>query len=975
MLGVRSAGAAQRGDAAARLARGLRTSAAACKKAGYGKLGVLGKKQAEPKQVELPKLDLEEMLGKATGVRVHNPLLEIERAERAVERKRKEEIVEKQKRYIPATPGSRPLPLMHEYLCQRDEFLEARHGIESTPTQRFQKRNGADPQPQHDVSWLFRTLPSPSAQKTTMKVCPGEFEFPSVSIPYTFYLGYLELYVRALHSVPTAEAAKYYDDFFVIIKAIRQRPKVHTSVSKTTQFKDLVMRYLLLCGLNRLALLAAIMLVPKTIPAVLSRWSVMRLIGLPELWSPLASQAKQIEGGVSEGNANLTLEYHYNVLVHSCVGYYYERPEITMTDTELVGLVRCVEARRLCTDLKDMLVPVIRRCAAGLPDGLSDIDTVELSNEREAAACRVSELQAGARYALALVRVAGVEAGLQFLRTMADMPARPVPGLQGTTADVARAIIAAGEAAGSGAAGVMEEMLAIVSKNAVEDPVEMCQPGSMTTLLVKRIAAEAKGAKMAEAKSTKAAEAKDAGIAEARATGTVDALTRLLCALASRVRPAAATAVIQKLDQQKHTSAALRWVGDNFQRLDRAAQDAAIGWVVEKLQARRDLVTAFIRDYAMGAPLAAAQFGHVLTRRLWDQEADRRFVQTRVFGEVLRSRQMPALGVTLVSAALGPDTPVLSPFGPQSLGERSRATARLLAQIAQKTTPDVPLLMPYLFKVAGSLQARETEAVLWREVLRRGLRPDWRMLQTAISLRMSRGYGREQALELIGEAIRQTPIVQDSAQDAAQDTAQDTVQDAVQDAVQGITQETGPTLPTDSSALYMAILDGLNKSGNMAAFEVLAEHLLDSGRLSSRTFGALASSWLDAVGRQKGATSDDVQQAWAGLKSRTGAEAAYALNRNHYHSAIEAFVRVGDVEAAWAVVRTEMRAAGLEPDVKTLYTLASPLASNMQLWAQGKAMVARFAEHYPRVAEQAAADKSNTLTVKALLRQALDARE
>ncbi|KAJ2764066.1 hypothetical protein IWQ56_004626 [Coemansia nantahalensis] len=219
------------------------------------------------------------------------------------------------------------------------------------------------------------------------------------------------------------------------------------------------------------------------------------------------------------------------------------------------------------------------------------------------------------------------------------------------------------------------------------------------------------------------------------------------------------------------------------------------------------------------------------------------------------------------------------------------------------------------------------------------------MLQAALSLRLGgggAGAGHEQAVELVEHALREYPAVG------------------------------GARLAPAASAMYMTILNGLNRGGKGAAFDMLAEYLLKSGQLDTRTFGALVSAWLDAIGRRPGATCTDVQRTWDTLQSHAASMTpAYELNRNHYHSAIEAYVRLGDVAAAWNVIRTAMRDAGLAPDLDTFYTLASPLASNTALWAVGKSTVANFNTHYPDVVNAALADKTNTLVVKALLHQAI----
>ncbi|KAJ1932711.1 hypothetical protein EC988_009364 [Linderina pennispora] len=239
-----------------------------------------------------------------------------------------------------------------------------------------------------------------------------------------------------------------------------------------------------------------------------------------------------------------------------------------------------------------------------------------------------------------------------------------------------------------------------------------------------------------------------------------------------------------------------------------------------------------------------------------------------------------------------------------------------------------PNLLSYLFRAALSLQATGAERLLRKEMLRHGLMPDLHTLQAMMSLRLTLRYQLDTAVLIIERVLRDVPM-------------------------------------ESAWSVYMAMLDGLNRAAMPGAVEDLAIYLLDHADLTLRTFGALASVWLDTTGFNPQASTDDVRRVWNILASQT----RFTLNRNHYHAVIEACVRKGDVNAAWNIIQVEMRE--VRPDLQTFYTLVSPLAKNSKLWPIGKAAVAKFNAAHPEIVRSAMEDKTNTIKVKALLHFAL----
>ncbi|PIA13390.1 hypothetical protein COEREDRAFT_83506 [Coemansia reversa NRRL 1564] len=623
------------------------------------------------------------------------------------------------------------------------------------------------------------------------------------------------------------------------------------------------------------------------------------------------------------------------MVVHFILNYFYEMRTATMTDYEIFGLIRCAHARLLSNDLKDLLPFVIRR----LHDGhmvLPVEDKLELFYTPNVAEMRLDNLQLFTRYALALLRTVNLDACLKFLHTVTSMPAKSCDVVAANTQEVAKAIIKLSEASGD-PSKVLTDVLRTLSRNTFENSISKRDLSELRYHLISDIVNYT-----IKPESWKISEA----------------LTQLLSTLESSLQPGTAIKIILRLEQ-RDVPKALAWAAMNMHLFNYATKSSVVKWVSNVLAQHRENVAQFFLHYPTEySAVSAAQFAHVICRQLWEREADRRFVLSKALPPILQSNDMHAIGILLVTAALGPKTPILSPFGPGSNSERMKAVSKLLSRI-KGDSQDLQPLLPYLFKVAGSLEAREAERGLWTEVLRRGIRPDYRMLQVAILMRLSKGYAHKQAFEFIEHTLEENPVVSKNGKAGTKDPKH--------------------VLPSDISALYLTILKALNQGGMTNAFEALAKYLIENGDIDDRTFGALASTWLDAVGHSDTATPSDVKQLWDMLKEHVNKSqntaTTYTFNRNHYHSVIEAYVRLGDVEAAWEMILGDMNKAGLAPDLMTFYTLVSPLGNNTKMWAIGKSTVAKFNEHFSEIVKQAIEDKSNTLVVKALLNQALDIKE
>ncbi|KAJ2734850.1 hypothetical protein H4R23_002335 [Coemansia sp. Cherry 401B] len=845
---------------------------------------------------------------------------------------RKQKVAKKLLHYIPAVRGSHPLSLGDEYRLHRQKFFLEHSGITDTPTRRFQPLQIDDKS--FNLKYVFGESALFNPRQSNIRfignerVFEHEFKFNKSSNTADELLDLLCLYVQFLYTTTTSERGKYMGDFFYIMKAIRQRENGHRRLIKTKKLMQPIQSYLLLCNQPNLSLYLAREYVTTTQASSLDRWHIVRLLENPRMYQPAMKEMRAI-AQVAEGSpptVPLGVEYRFNLIAEALYRYYSSYAKDTTTDAELIYLIRCLEARHIRHYLRDMLAMVVRRLYEGTAAALSDMVKVELYYEPDVMAMRVEAYQLALRYALALLRGDSVDSCLRMLYTIADMPGRPCGDLYGNTKDAAWALIRLVEAGGDSLA-TAENILRMLGENMIESP---SMRGANEHHVRGRLQEY-----IATLKSLN--------------PETRMHLADLVKAPEPLIDSAEAMRTLEFMSRNGRDASAFGWIASNFNGLDSEAQSCVIKWITNRLTTNRTRVVKFIASYAGMDPLKCAQFVHVLCRRLWERESDRRYILATALPAITQQKNADSIGVLLVTAAMGPDTPVLSPFGPQSVRDRARATTKLIERVSNAVVASLNVMMPYLFKVVSSLGATDTERTLRIEMLRQGIMPDWRMLQAAISLRTSKQIDYEQIVELIDHVLRIYPVQSTGA--------------------------SGKPWPSEQSALYMTILKGLNLCGLLEPFSLLAAEMLKSPRLNPRTFGALASTWLDAVGHDPNTTSSDIHRVWYMLKEKATAAATanptYKLNRNHYHAVIEAYVRIGDVSAAWDMVCGEMRGHGFAPDLMTFYTLVAPLASSSTLWPIGKSVVTKFKMHYPDIVDQAVKDASNTLIVKALLRQAL----
>ncbi|ORX70471.1 hypothetical protein DL89DRAFT_266682 [Linderina pennispora] len=652
----------------------------------------------------------------------------------------------------------------------------------------------------------------------------GEFAFQKPTLSYIYYMGLLQLYVRMLYGLGTAERQKYFRDFYLIIKALRQRPQIHRKVLAMSQFKTLVMQYFLIVGQPNLALFAAADLLPKGYMGIVPRWAVVRLLGFEALYAGDAEKLQEIHD-VEHGNMPTSplsdREYRYNLLAHGGV-----------------------PKREMPGELMDFLPHVLVRFASG-PQELPPATQTALVHEPRASEWQADGLQLAVRYVLAFVRLGRMGQARKLLYTLADMPAKPVDGERGDSQRLARSLLALLDA---DAADLVVLALEHLARNDLE------------TAHMPMTRAQFKAHLAEEIRTT-------ALRRPIRGWPRLQPPFYAQCLAGSR----SSQPWLWRTGLYRETPVlGVAWVAAHFRAMDSKAQDEAMRFSVRAFQRRPPLLRQFLAH-------KTARFVHVLSRRMWENESDRFAILTKAFKEIALTECAPAVGTLLLSAALGPESPMLTSLGAPAPASRAALVLRL------------------------------TKRLLRKEMLRHGLMPDLHALQAMMSLRLTMRYQLDTAVLIIERILRDVPM-------------------------------------ESAWSVYMAMLDGLNRAAMPGAVEDLAIYLLDHADLTLRTFGALASVWLDTTGFNPQASTDDV-------RPRHGSP----LNRNHYHAVIEACVRKGDVNAAWNIIQVEMRE--VRPDLQTFYTLVSPLAKNSKLWPIGKAAVGQ--------------DKTNTIKVKALLHFAL----
>ncbi|KAJ1668447.1 hypothetical protein EV178_000479 [Coemansia sp. RSA 1646] len=925
----------------------------------------------------VPTIDLESLMKAGTSARIHNPLLDLQNKESVVEMSRRDAEAKEIDNILSKHGNTFPLSPIDHYSVERKKFLSLHHGIDKTPTRVF--HGVEDPgetlnlKPAFgDVAVFRKSIHTGIVQKRESRIFPNEFLFAKPKNTYEYYLKHLTLYVHALHMLRETDKrtfTSYLDDFFLIIKAIRQRPAFHAKLVGMFEYKKLVLCYLLFDRQHHLALMLAINVFPNVVPDMLDRWLVTGVMELYTFQEVNTANLKILESyrqavqeyshnreklermsKVKKRRENLVpgpiamKEIRIEALVSTIIEYYQSDKNIVMSAWELTQLIRLAK-RRLKSHGLMILIPLVLKY-------FYQYDAKMYSAENKTMffydwwiwKYKIEGFQMAMYYIKSFVDIGEYEKAQSIAETIKSMPPKPIKGLTGSSRDIACAL-----------KGLL------VDERGLSDLLLVVFDGFGTVHIKKSNKADQGKPKYAKLRLMLAEHVVKS--AKTRDDKSADAATAMLGSLTCRMQSLTVMAIIRRLDGV-NVSLAIGWITRNYYGFDKEAQKSAFAWLTENLVKNRNGCVHFIQDYSFKDPVTVSRLVHLISRQLAGKESDRKYILDAAQKHILSTGNAKAIGSLLITASQGPEMPVLSSFGPQSPTACARMVTRFIKSIKQTPDMDIPALVPFLFKVAQLLNSRKMEQMLWKEVLRHGIDVDQQILKLSLGVRLGQGDRNKDTLELLYHALCLKANFEESGQ----------------------TEQPLLTSGADSShfgsgslaALYMTILNGANHAGAYDAVELLANFMLNSGELSNRSFGSLASIWLDSTGFSKSSSRDDVQRVWNALGSYVGPKAAaasnreeYCLNRNHYHSVIEALIRQGDVEGAWNMIQVELRKALIKPDLKTFYTLTSPLASNSQLWSIGKTMVQRFAMHYPEIVKEALQDRSNTPIVQALLRMSL----
>ncbi|KAJ1951103.1 hypothetical protein EC988_004147, partial [Linderina pennispora] len=544
--------------------------------------------------------------------------------------------------------GSHPLSLEAEYEQRSIQFLKAHGGIQATVTRMYQGVVG--PEEALNIKRVFGVVKvfvpfrEQEYREPMERRFRGEFAFQKPTLSYTYYVELLQLYVRMLYGLGTAERQKYFRDFYLIIKALRQRPQIHRKVLGLSQFKTLVMQYFLIVGQPNLALFAATDLLPKGYMGIVPRWAVVRLLGIEALYAGDAEKLQEIhdvEHGSMPTSPLSDREYRYNLLAQAVFRYYNGR---TVTDLEFVRLVRMAEKREMPGELMDFLPHVLVRFARG-PQELPPATQTALVHEPRASEWQADGLQLAVRYVLAFVRLGRMGHARKLLYTLADMPAKPVDGERGDSQRLARSLLALLDANASDLVVLALEHLA---RNDLETAHEPMTRAQFKAHLVEEIARRLSEGQL------------EAG----------HAATALLCSVSGRLSQFTAMAMANRLYRETPVLG-VAWVAAHFRAMDSKAQDEAMRFSVRAFQRRPPLLRQFLAHSATVMPEETARFVHVLSRRMWENESDRFAILTKAFKEIALTECAPAVGTLLLSAALGPESPMLTSLGAPAPASRA----------------------------------------------------------------------------------------------------------------------------------------------------------------------------------------------------------------------------------------------------------------------------------------------------------------
>ncbi|KAJ2162918.1 hypothetical protein GGF46_000301 [Coemansia sp. RSA 552] len=890
----------------------------------------------------LPELDLDNIGERFKGVSFHNPFVgDLGKTKQAAPKATAPPVEKDQP--LPKFRGEFPLPVDQEYSQRRKQFYEEHDGITQTITRKYRDRLSVAEIKNSEIAEVERAMIF-SPRRANSWVKPGEkkyqdefkFDKPNNATAAT-YFGHLVLYVQALRMMPASERPEYLDDFYYIIKAIRQRYEFHKAMVEIDLYRSTVAAYFSLANQDSLALYFASELTPLSLQVGIPRWFALCLLKSSSIpySSPIkhdVEDADQADRADTYSKAAMRSEYRYNLVMRALLSHYRDSTDVCPTDTELLYLIIGCDGRRRKVDLREMMPILVQRLFKG-PLKFKEADRLGLAHNQDVQDRTLDNMQLAMRYALALLRADSADACVRWLHTVVDMPPRTCSWISGTTSDVAQAMLGVVESSGRNVAFLVE-ILECLGASPLEHTEQDWRPEQSYLQLKQSLLANI-----------------ETRMGDPSTGGLVRALTQLLKVCESELSETTVSQIIVRL-MKRHPHVALHWVADNLFAFNKRAQEESVEWFVGEASKNRLAAKRIIEQYATAAPVEAARFLQAINGQLYKRESCRRYLLPSAFGVLARSGNPRAIGVALSCAAQQPEDTKASPLGPYSPMERMKATASLI-RVAEDNFGGDPLpLLPHLFTVVGHLGGQETERALWREMLRCGVEPEWQTMQKALSLRTFKKYDVEGATELVRQLLAAVPVVRSEHGAMGHPALGD----------------------GEISALYIAILVWLREWRASDAFEILANRLLKSSDTPDLVFNTLVSVWLDIATRWPVASVLHVQRVWALLKRHANTPGR-ALNRSHYHALIAAYVRLGNIPAAWEVIQMDMSKAGLSPDPTTLLTLVSQLVSQVTLWPVGKSAVSKFYALYPDIVKDTVNSKNTPSLVKALLHQSLASEE
>ncbi|KAJ2850566.1 hypothetical protein J3B02_003657 [Coemansia erecta] len=925
----------------------------------------------------LPKFDLLQSIQttKSDAISVHNPLVEVEIKKKEEAERIKRIEAEEFEKYVPAVRGLYPQAPLDDLKLIWAQFIADHNGIKKTFTRRFfgihewdgpinLKRCFGDV----NVFNVFR--PQEYRHGRVPFIYRNEFNFEKPAYTGEQLLNILDLYVNALYMAPAEGRKPIMGYFYIIIKAIRMRPKIHQKLLSSVRFKDLVMSYFLIANQPHLALYVAIDQAPRCQSGALNRWVMARLLNLSVIYDgnkEAIVRLKNLEGGTKELGYKYEREYKLNLLTQNIFEYYCSRKSMNVTDAELIWLIRCAESRMLLRELMDLLPLVIKRLV-GKPDTLSSVDKVELAYEPYILDSEVKYETIVARYALAFVRLGNNDMARKFLLTFVEMPNRSLTIYPGCVS------------------GLTVWLVEMMQESPDDSSILFKTLEHFGNSKYDRLCENFGRIGFLDQLSSDIVKYMLAGQSNISIR-----LSLLLHRLGATMSFNQSFSIFKRIYDKNHTLG-LQWYGFVF-RLINEINDNMKKWLVQQLRKDRQTFMDHFVAAMKDAPINMSRLAQALCGVMYDYEADRRYLLARAFVGVNETKNGTALGIIIGSASTVPRKLVRPVSGPYSVLQRGHTVAQLIRNIDIDGNA-FKLMINGLAKACLNLNAVESSNLLWREVLRHGIDPNNGSIKKLILLRLNAHLDMADTLEAVKYILSITKLpwsparIENMQADMiAQGILEDSKDSMIVEQYNALSDlpmfriKTSQFFASDVRA-YISIMDALSRAGLHALVEPMAIYILaSSDLLRLRSLGVVSAVWLDAIGFNPNATSVDIQEAWYTLKmySRELARrykeieirVPMHLNMNTHHSAIEAYIRKCDFEMAWHMVHVEMRAHNLFPNVSTFCTLLSPLAVSENLWPLGKQMVIKCNTYYPGVIKSLLESPDVSHITKVLITSAL----